>query len=209
MKQIFFILILLVVGLFIGIFFSYGVYYGIHKTSSENFCVLCHEMDPMVIAYKNDPHGGKSKIGASARCVDCHLPHDSLVNYIYTKATTGVKELGIHFFGNVDEIDWQKMREDRESFVYDEGCLNCHGNIFDKKLATLSSKAQKMHNHYNKLKGTKQEVKCAFCHFEVGHTGLRNYLNYYNPEHSIYKEKMENKKEQLLNEYKEYGIKTK
>jgi len=206
MRPVLFIIGLLFVGGLVGVSVSYGTYYGIHKTSGEKFCVSCHEMDPMVISYKQDVHGGKGKLGASAKCVDCHLPHDSLVNYIYTKAKNGVLEVGIHFFGNPDEIDWIEKLKHRDSYVYDSGCIECHGNAFDKNLVSLSKQAQKMHNHYSKLKGTEKQVSCASCHFDAGHKNLKNVLNFYKPEHEIYRYEMEEKKLELQEKYKNYGV---
>ena len=95
-----------IIGGILGLIASIGVYYGLALTSGEKFCVVCHEMDPMVIAYSNDVHSGKGKTGVKAQCVDCHLPHDgNIINYIYAKARNGVVEGYIHFFGDVDSID--------------------------------------------------------------------------------------------------------
>ena len=156
--------------------------------------------------HKDDAHGGKGDLGASARCVDCHLPHDSLVNYIFTKAKNGVAEVGIHFFGNPDEIDWQEKLKHREAYVYDGGCLSCHGNVMDDTLSSASKQAQKMHMHYKKLKDTEKEVGCASCHFDAGHKNMRSYLNYYKPEHDLYNEKMEEKKLEAQKKYEKFGI---
>jgi len=206
MRPILFIAMLLILGGLAGVSISYGTAYGIHKTSGEKFCVSCHEMDPMVATYKADVHGGSGELGASARCVDCHLPHDSLANYIFTKAKNGILEVGIHFFGEPEKIDWVEKLKHRDQYVYDTGCMECHGNAFDKNLVNLSKQAQKMHNHYSKLKYTDKEITCASCHFDAGHKGLRNALNYYKPEYEIYRYEMEDKKLELQKKYKDYGI---
>lgn len=209
MKPKLLLLITLVIGGICGLIASYGTHFALEKTSSQEFCVLCHEMDPMVIAYRKDAHGGFGPVGASAQCVDCHLPHDGLLAYIFTKAKNGVVEGAIHFFGNTDAINWQEKIKQRQKYVFDNGCLKCHGNILDFSLSKESAQAKKMHMHYESLKGTPNEIKCAACHFDVGHKNLRSILNYYKPEHSIYAEKMEEKKKELQKKYQKYGIKTK
>ncbi|AQW85444.1 cytochrome C [Campylobacter pinnipediorum subsp. caledonicus] len=195
-RVIFFILI---IGGLLGLLSSLGVYYGLSATSDEKFCVVCHEMDPIVIAYSKDIHSGIGKTGVKAKCVDCHLPHDNIINYIYAKARNGVVEGAIHFFGDAENINWHENRKHRKNFVFDDGCLNCHTNIYDNKL--ISAKAHEMHDHYKSLLNTDKKLGCASCHVEVGHTGLQNMLNYWNPQYEAYKEKALKKKEELRKEY--------
>lgn len=199
--------ILSLIVIIASIFISFGMYYGVHVTSDEKFCVSCHEMEPMVISYKDDVHGGKGKSGASVQCVSCHLPQDNLANYIYTKAKKGIEETRVHFFGDLDKIDWQKKRKQRDRYVYDSACLKCHRNILDNNLVTPTKMALKMHNHYKKLKNTKNQITCASCHFDAGHKNLRTYLNYYKPELIQYRGKLEEKKKEALKKYEKYGIK--
>ncbi|PSM52264.1 NapC/NirT cytochrome c family protein [Campylobacter blaseri] len=193
------IFLIFVIGGVFGLVASLGVYYGLELTSDERFCVVCHEMDPMVIAYNDDVHSGKGKTGVRARCVDCHLPHDNIINYIYAKARNGVVEGYIHFFEDVENINWHENRARRKDFVFDDGCLHCHTNVFDNAL--LTDKAKKMHAHYKKLLNTKDEIGCASCHVEVGHMGLNNMLNYWDPKYPIYEDKAYEKKEELRRNY--------
>ena len=189
-----------IIGGILGLIASIGVYYGLALTSGEKFCVVCHEMDPMVIAYSNDVHSGKGKTGVKAQCVDCHLPHDgNIINYIYAKARNGVVEGYIHFFGDVDSIDWHENRKNKDKFVFDDGCLHCHENTLNNNL--MSAQAVKMHAHYQKLLDTPDKISCASCHVEVGHSGLNNMLNYWKPKYKIYEKKAEQKKEELKKAY--------
>ena len=192
------------IGALVGIIFTYGAAEAIHMTGDQKFCVSCHEMDPMVITYRDDVHGGQGKLGGSASCVDCHLPQDTLANYVYTKAKSGLVEVGIHFFGEPENINWTEKRSHRASFVFDTGCLKCHENVKSNPLS--SKQAQKMHAHYEKLQGTDKEIKCAQCHFDVGHKGMRNVLNYYKPEFELYRYKMEDLKLETQEKYKKYGV---
>lgn len=182
-------------GVFIGLFFSLVMYEGLHRTSDDKFCVVCHEMAPMVAAYHNDVHGGAGKTGIKVTCVTCHLPHDNVLNYIYTKARNGVVEGAIHFFGNPDAIDWHANRAKKEHFVEDGGCIGCHTNY--KTNTNISAKGLKMHAHYDSLKDTDKKISCASCHVEVGHHGLKSMLNYYKPQYEFYNGKLDKKKEEV------------
>lgn len=188
------ILLTALVGVFIGLLCSWILYEGLHRTSDDRFCIVCHEMKPMVAAYHNDVHGGNGKVGIKVTCVTCHLPHDNVFAYILTKARNGVMEGAIHFFGNPDNIDWQANRANRAHFVKDEACFGCHTNY--KINEAISEQGRKMHAHYDSLKETANEISCASCHVEVGHKGLRSMLNYYKPEYSYYKGKLDKKKEE-------------
>jgi nitrate/TMAO reductase-like tetraheme cytochrome c subunit len=186
------------IGVAIGLLFSLGLYEGLHRTSNDKFCIICHEMSPMVAAYENDPHGGAGKSGMKVACVICHLPHENLFNYIVTKAKNGVVEGAIHFFGNPENINWQANRAKRQYFVLDQGCISCHINYKTNK--NISPKGLKMHTHYKQLLGTSKKIGCASCHVEVGHKGLRSMINYYKPEYEFHEEKLKKEKERVEKE---------
>jgi nitrate/TMAO reductase-like tetraheme cytochrome c subunit len=194
-----------IVGIVIGLLFSLTLYEGLHRTSNDKFCIVCHEMSPMVAAYEHDPHGGAGKSGIKVSCVTCHLPQDNLFSYIFTKAKNGVVEGAIHFFGNPQDINWQENRAKRQFFVIDNGCISCHTNYKTNK--HISAKGLKMHAHYEQLLGTSKAIGCASCHIEVGHKGLRTMINYYKPEYKFYEGKLEKEKksaeEELLKQLSE------
>lgn len=191
-NTIFFVLL---ISFFISLLFAYTTLEVVVKTSSANYCVSCHEMAPMKASYDQDVHGGRGKSGIKASCVSCHLPHDSIINYLYTKVEKGIKETTIHYFTDLNKIDWHKKRENRDDYVYDSGCIKCHTNYDDN--SSYSLKAKQMHMHYKELLNTNKELTCATCHAEVGHLGLNNMLNIYKPEHKIYKNEMLRKKEKI------------
>lgn len=195
------ILLLLIIGVFSGLGLAYVSYEVIMQTGTPQFCTLCHEMAPMRASYDQDVHGGKGKTGIKVNCVDCHLPHDTLFNYLFTKAKNGTKEVGTHFFGDVDAIDWKKHREQRAHFVFDNACIKCHTNYATND--QLKPKALEMHKHYNALLNTDKALGCASCHVEIGHKGLGNMLNIYKPEYPLYMQGSE--KERLKIDEKLYG----
>ncbi|MBE2985381.1 NapC/NirT family cytochrome c [Campylobacter sp. RM9344] len=187
-KVVFLTIILTLVAVF-------GGYHVIKATGEYPFCGSCHEWDG-AIAQTNlaDPiHGGSNPKGLGAKCTDCHLPHDSLANYIFTKAKNGIAEGITTLTGDPDKKDWIANREyARKNYTFDSSCLNCHADIvktsdanatrqilpvnsLPEEIATLSE-AGRMHMKYLEFKGTGDEMKCTDCHKNVGHKELGKML---------------------------------
>ncbi len=136
-------------------------------TSSAEFCVGCHSMEPFVAANADNHHGGNNDVGVKASCTDCHLPHDNSANYLYVKARTGIHDMWVENFGNPDEIDWLAKTEHREEFVYDSGCLTCHVELEE------ATKDKEEHTRYFAGETTS---KCVTCHEEAGHSNVKKHL---------------------------------
>lgn len=172
MKKLQFILIF-------GIF-AFVVFFGgnalVHSTSDDKFCTLCHEwMDPIVKSYHDDVHGGANKHGFKAKCVQCHLPHDSYIGYVFKKASNGVSEVTHMMFNDADKMDWQANRQNRQRYVYDSGCLSCHETILD--INSTNANMNDMHAKYSEFKTNKtQNISCVSCHKSVGHKNLGKIL---------------------------------
>lgn len=156
--------------------FAFVVFFGgnalVHSTSDDKFCTLCHEwMDPMVATYQKSVHGGANKNGFKAKCVECHLPHDSYVGYIFKKAANGFNEVAHMAFNDAKDQDWQAHRQKREKFVYDSGCLSCHQAVLD--INSTNQNITDMHALYAKFKDASQnKLSCVSCHKTVGHKEL-------------------------------------
>ena len=117
----------------------------------------------MVTAYHNDVHGGASKNSFKAKCVDCHLPHESYVGYIFKKASNGISEVTYMLTHDAKDEPWQENRKNRAKFVYDSGCLSCHKTILDKN--SSNANITDMHALYSKFKDdTKNKLDCVSCH---------------------------------------------
>ena len=140
---------------------------GITASSSAKFCVTCHSMELFERAHNDDVHGGNNAHGVRATCAQCHLPHDNSINYLYTKARTGIHDLWVENLGDPDNIDWQAKRAHREEYVYDSGCITCHANLEEATKAT--PKALIAHKPY--FLGQTDD-KCVTCHENVGHADL-------------------------------------
>lgn len=142
----------------------------LEATSGPDFCTSCHIMEPFASSFRADIHGGSNPRGLSALCTDCHLRHDSLAAYLWTKAQFGIHDLWAQLTYDLDAIDWQESLTRREELVFDSGCLLCHRELED---ARGNNAAFIAHRPY--FLG-EIERKCVSCHSQVGHHDLASAL---------------------------------
>jgi cytochrome c-type protein NapC len=122
-------------------------------------------------SYEQDVHGGNNPQGIRVACTECHLPHGNEVEYIIAKARTGLHDIWAELTKDTEKIDWQALREHRERYVYDSGCLKCHSRL--QEATEVSNKAFVAHRPYFLGETDKQ---CVTCHEHVGHHDLGEYL---------------------------------
>ncbi|MBN2695473.1 NapC/NirT family cytochrome c [bacterium] len=171
-KRIFKKLLPYFIGIFLGAILSFIFAIMVEETSDESFCGSCHTMKPMVESFLQSKHGGNNKLGIKAKCVDCHLPHNNLLNYLFRKGTTGFHDVWAQMF--YSNFEWEKNRDNREKYVYDSGCLKCHKNIEHVRFGNLKSFIA--HKAYFL---TPEKYSCVMCHKNVGHKDLGLYLKKY------------------------------
>jgi cytochrome c-type protein NapC len=166
-KKSFYIFIL-IVSFFALVVISWMVIEtGIEISSHADFCSACHSMQPMVDSYLNSTHGGNNDHGVMAACTDCHVSHDNVLAHFFGKAKSGTHDAWVTLTTDISKHDWQALREKRDEYVYDSGCLSCHRN--------LEAVRQDMREHDDYFAGTIDD-KCVNCHEEVGHSNLNMYL---------------------------------
>ena len=167
-------------ALFLGIIAWAVLETGIEVTSRPEFCDTCHAMEPMVKSYLDSTHGGDNDRGITAACTDCHVSHDNVLAHFLGKARSGTHDAWVTLTRKEGNLDWQALRERREEYVYDSGCLTCHQRLEE---ATIDNG---FHDMY--FSGI-TDSKCASCHNSVGHANLNMYLletkyKYHFDEHS-------------------------
>ncbi len=138
--------------------------YAIERTSGVEFCTTCHSMDAMGESYRFDVHGGRSTHGVQASCSDCHLPHDSPPSFMWAYWKRLVGDTWVEVIHGPDLTDREGLAEDRESYVYDSGCLSCHANLLD----AFPRNAETFAAHKAYFLGEIQN-RCVTCHTSVGH----------------------------------------
>ena len=157
----------LAVGIIAALIVGYIGAEQIHATSTVEFCNSCHEMNIFHEAWAAGPHGPNAKGIIVARCVDCHLPHDSLSNYLIVKTKAGIHDVIAHKTGK--KTEWLKLWKNRGPYyheAYESGCLECHRDIIAPGIPV---KALTAHKTY--LAG-QSERDCLDCHYKVGHGDL-------------------------------------
>ncbi|MCD8212964.1 MAG: NapC/NirT family cytochrome c [Campylobacter sp.] len=175
-NKIFTVIALSVIATLAVVFSGYKI---VQVTGEFPFCGSWHEWDG-AIAQTNlaDPiQGGSNPKGLGAKCTDCHLPHDSLVGYIFAKAKNGIAEGFTTLTGDPSKKDWIANREHaRKNYTFDSSCLKCHADIIKGSEANATREISKMHAKYNEFKNTSEAMKCTDCHKYVGHKELGKML---------------------------------
>ena len=106
--------------------------YGLALTSTEEFCIGCHEMRENVYAeYKGTIHD-KNRSGVRATCPSCHVPHEP-VALVLRKMKASFEVWG-HLMGKIDTKEkfqkhryemavkeWTRMKKNGS-----QECRNCH-----------------------------------------------------------------------------------
>ncbi len=101
----------------VGIFVSFGPPRLMAKTESPLFCSSCHVMQSQFEAWFN--------VGAhrTIRCVDCHLPHETLPAYYVWKSIDGMKDVMVYYSGRTPETI---TISDRGKGFVQANCIRCH-----------------------------------------------------------------------------------
>ncbi len=150
-----------------------GTEYLIGQASDEAFCTTCHTMEAMGASYAQTKHGGNNRLGIKVKCADCHLPQDSRLNYIYSKAKFGLRDMWLQLtYDENNPTDWKARRKNRHEYVFDSACTKCHA----EKLGSRDpSHPAYFAGGQSPFKGQGQ-FSCVDCHFYVGHSDASQWL---------------------------------
>jgi cytochrome c nitrite reductase small subunit len=102
-------------------------------------------MNDQYASWTKGPHHG------DARCVDCHLPHDTVGKYL-AKALNGYH----HSKGfTLQDFHEPILIKPRNAKILQDNCLRCHGNFVHDALVA-GGRAE-------------DDGRCVHCHRGVGH----------------------------------------
>ena len=141
----------------------------IHATSTEEFCISCHEQrDYSYAEYKESVHWA-TRSGVRPDCSACHVPKE-LVPMLMRKIEAS-REVWGHLTGKIDtkeKYDQHRYemaaREWKRMLANDsQECRNCH-NVTAVDFSKQSENAQARH-----AKARAERMTCIECHFSVAH----------------------------------------
>ena len=158
-----------VVGMLAAVLLLIGGAAGLAGTSSETFCIGCHEMRDNVYAEYKDTIHDRNRTGVRAICTDCHVPREPAP--LIARKMRATFEVWGHLTGVIDTKEkfeshrtmlaqrvWKRMKE-----TDSHECRNCH--IAEKMNGELQSeKARARH-----AKGKAEGMTCIDCHFGIAH----------------------------------------
>ncbi len=116
----------------------------VYAGTAASACNNCHVMDAQ---YENWYHAGHRQ---AAVCVECHLPHDNLVDYYFAKARTGMHDVYMFTTGQTPALI--RAKPDTQKIIQ-ANCIRCHQST----VADIVSGPQAFDRH------------CWDCHRTVAH----------------------------------------
>lgn len=161
---------LLGVGLLAGVFGVLAFNTSMHMSSTEEFCISCHEMEDNAYAMLQETVHFKNNVGVRPTCSDCHLPKEFVPKMI--RKIEASREVWGHFTGIIDTPEKyaahapkMKAREIARLKANDsQECRNCH-ETEQMILALQTEKAQQFHTA-----AQMNEKTCIDCHAGIAHT---------------------------------------
>lgn len=159
---------LMLLGVLVGIVIIVMGGRGVNKaTSSDAYCMSCHVHSHADDSWKLSSHA-TNRSGVIVHCSECHLPpkDGDLIHYSWSKLKHGAKDIYSFYAKDSADYEWHLKRtpEAARSFVYNESCLKCHGNIFP---VSLTDKGGEAHLRYDMSDDVNKQ--CISCHIDVGH----------------------------------------
>ena len=143
------------VGLFVYTFFHSRAYS--YLSDNPRTCVNCHLMSPYYATWTHSSHG------RNTTCVDCHVPHNNILNKYYFKAKDGLRHSAV-FTMRAEKTPLQAIPA--SSQVIMNNCIRCHEQLNTEFVKTGRMDFKEMKKHGGQA--------CWDCHREVPHTRSRS-----------------------------------
>ena len=149
--------------------------YTLHATSSTEFCYSCHSHEAFIKPeYEASSHFMNTS-GVRAGCSDCHLPHDSWFELVWTKAVVSL-DIIPELMGKLDTAEkYESHRAEMAESVWrlalendSEYCRSCH--VMDAmNLDEQDRRVARQHS-----KAAEKGETCVQCHYGIVHVEPEN-----------------------------------
>ncbi len=155
--------IFIIVGILVAFPLFSISYYTMVRTSTPQFCAICHEIQFAYNTWKTSTHANNAQ-GFVADCMDCHLPApQDTYEFFFAKTVHGLKDLIVHFIK--DEYDHEKNRQKAYAGFKNKQCQKCHRNIL-----YIPNKRGAMLAHQTVIYPRPgYEKRCVDCHKNLVH----------------------------------------
>ncbi len=143
--------------------------YVLAYTSTESFCISCHEMSYTYAEYKGTVHD-TNRTGVRAICTDCHVPHEPGplllakikasrdLYYTYINPTIDTPEKFEARRAFLARRVWQVMAESDS-----HECRSCH------RADKMNPEMQSARARARHAMAQKDGLTCIHCHFGIAH----------------------------------------
>ena len=162
--------VLIVIGAAGGVILWGGFNWAMELSSTETFCISCHEMESTVYQELKTTIHYKNPYGVRATCPDCHVPKPWVAKVI-RKIQASFNEVPKHFIGYIDtrekfeahrlelaEKVWAAMKASNS-----RECRNCH-SMSAMDLAKQKPRARGQHED-----AVTSGETCIDCHKGIAH----------------------------------------
>ncbi len=164
--------LVLLVGIVVGILLLLGFDATMKATSTEQFCISCHEMQAFPYQESLDKPHASNHAGVGVTCGDCHIPKAFVPKM--KRKIIAAREVWHHMLGTLDTPEkyearreqmaktvWQGMEEDDSA-----SCRNCHTP------SRMSDDSMRLMHESALSAGS----TCIDCHKGIAHTlpGVKN-----------------------------------
>ena len=165
------VIVLSLVGVSIGVVAMFAYDYSMEVTSTEEFCISCHEMASGPFVMVQDTTHFRNEAGIRPTCSDCHVPKKGwpkLWRKIQASrevwgTLTGIINTPEKYLAHVDMMKGREISRLRANDSQE--CRNCH----DVKAMDLDQQSRMAKRAHSRMQ--KQNKTCIDCHEGIAHDG--------------------------------------
>ena len=168
---------LLIVGVLVGAVLWGGFNWAMELSSTETFCISCHEMRSTVYEELKKTVHYNNRTGVRATCADCHVPKQ-WHHKVARKIRATFNELPKHFMGVLDSREkFEALRLEMAQDVWAEmkatdsrECRNCHS------MSSMDLELQKPRSRGQHEDAEASGETCIDCHKGIAHKPVHEQL---------------------------------